>query len=499
MPRKPALRLEYLESRTVPALFGTPWADPQHLTLSFVPDGTNVDGAGSSLAATLGGDTGAWQAEILRAVQTWTAYANINVTVVADSGAALGTPGALQGDARFGDIRIAARPLSDNELAITDPSGFVGGTRTGDIVLNSQQPINIGGTDNHYDLYTVLLQEVGHALGVSNSADPMSVMYEAYGGARSGLSGSDIASIQALYGARTISGSSSAPSAGPILDDAHTNDFIFLSTLLSTSAGFASHTRYSTLATLRDASDVDFYRVRVPSSGDALTVNVRALNPAALAPVVQLYDEDRHAVAATVLANGNGTYTVQLPNAVAGQDCYYVRVAAGNANGTGDYQLDVDFRLKAVSLDAIADGTLTSAAATDFRTLTANRSQVMHFALSAASDATAAQAGVRMAVFDSQGHVKATLFAKAGQTVSLDLFLDQGDYTVRFEGLTAAGSLPSLSYALRGITLTDPIGPTGSDPTLGDGGTITNDTDWVQGLLDYYDSLVLDPAGTVVW
>ena len=115
-------------------MFGVPWADPSHLTVSFVPDGTMVDGISSNLFGVVQPEAAAWQAEILRAVQTWAQYANINVSVVGDSGDPLGVDGAVQGDARFGDIRIAARPLSGNVLAITTPSGPLGGTRAGDIV-----------------------------------------------------------------------------------------------------------------------------------------------------------------------------------------------------------------------------------------------------------------------------------------------------------------------------------------------------------------------------
>src|SRR5438067_10773554 len=72
-PRQSPLGLERLEDRDVPAVFGTPWPDGQHLTLSFAPDGTAVDGRASTLTTTLNGQTlGAnWQREILRAFQTW--------------------------------------------------------------------------------------------------------------------------------------------------------------------------------------------------------------------------------------------------------------------------------------------------------------------------------------------------------------------------------------------------------------------------------------------
>src|SRR5437868_4444770 len=128
MARPNAFLLEQLESREVPAIFGIPWSDARHLTLSFVPDGTNVDGTGSVLFSNMTqGTTAQWQAAILRAAAAWSAATNINVGVVADGGQDLGAPGAAHGDARFGDIRISARPLSGNELAITTPPGYLGG------------------------------------------------------------------------------------------------------------------------------------------------------------------------------------------------------------------------------------------------------------------------------------------------------------------------------------------------------------------------------------
>src|SRR5262249_44619797 len=117
--------------------------------------------------------------------------------------------GANQGDTRFGDIRIAARALSGNVLAITTPPGPLGGTRAGDIVLNSAAQFSVGGvtpsgvSDSTYDLYSVFLQEVGHAFGIANSTDPNSPMYETYGGVRAGLASGDVANIQTLYGVRT--------------------------------------------------------------------------------------------------------------------------------------------------------------------------------------------------------------------------------------------------------------------------------------------------------
>src|SRR5262245_12640578 len=111
MKRLSPLRLtvNQLEDRLTPT-WGIPWYNPGSLSLSFVPDGTDVSGTPSSLSALLGPNSSAWQTEILRAYQTWAIQTNINIGLVPDGGQALGTAGYAQGDTRFGDIRVAARP-----------------------------------------------------------------------------------------------------------------------------------------------------------------------------------------------------------------------------------------------------------------------------------------------------------------------------------------------------------------------------------------------------
>ncbi|HKA08015.1 MAG TPA: hypothetical protein VKD71_12205, partial [Gemmataceae bacterium] len=107
---RPRLEVELLTDRCLPTMFGIPWADPNHLTLSFAPDGTATPYGPNVLSATLGASapTASWQREVLRAFQTWAVNANIDIGLVADGGQPLGTVGAVQWDSRFGDIRVAA-------------------------------------------------------------------------------------------------------------------------------------------------------------------------------------------------------------------------------------------------------------------------------------------------------------------------------------------------------------------------------------------------------
>src|ERR1700733_15181599 len=135
------LVMEHLEDRTLRAAFGVPWRDPTPLTLSFAPDGTMIAGQSSALFQTLNTQfpsAAAWQDVIIQAFQTWAVQTNISIGLTTDSGAPFGGAGLMQGDPRFGDIRIGAVPLDPNVLAITvPPDPFMSGTLAGDMVLNS--------------------------------------------------------------------------------------------------------------------------------------------------------------------------------------------------------------------------------------------------------------------------------------------------------------------------------------------------------------------------
>src|SRR5438067_513799 len=124
------LRVEELEDRIAPAVFGVPWPDATHLTLSLVPDATSTPAGGSDLFALLDSayPREVWQRDLLRAFQTWAEQANINITLVTDSGAPLATEGVVQGDARFGDIRLSAYPMSGEVVALASPFDLLGGT-----------------------------------------------------------------------------------------------------------------------------------------------------------------------------------------------------------------------------------------------------------------------------------------------------------------------------------------------------------------------------------
>src|SRR5262249_39506202 len=138
--------LEALEDRFAPAVFGVPWPDPDRLTLSFVPDGTSVGGHPSDLFALLGRQP-AWQPEALRAFQASLRPTDIDARTVPDGGQPLGDSGAVQQDARFGDIRIAAYPMDSDVLAVASPFDPLAGTWSGDVKLNATRHFGVAGPE----------------------------------------------------------------------------------------------------------------------------------------------------------------------------------------------------------------------------------------------------------------------------------------------------------------------------------------------------------------
>ena len=604
------LLLERLEERCTPATWGNPWPDAAHLTLSFVPDGTPIGNSSSSLFSLLNRTmpTMAWETTILRAFQTWAANANINVGLVADNGAPYGAAGVIQGDGQFGDIRIFARDLGPDVIAISTPFDPSAGTAAGDVELNSHYLFGTSG-QHAYDLFTVAMHEAGHVFGLADNTDPTSVMDGQWTGPRTGLSAGDISNLLQLYNpgvpagnnapgkatplpfiAVQSSGSLNADVDGDLADSGDANFYAFttplqlgntqvslqtsgISTLVSgltvydawgnpisataapgplqgdltlnlgglsalttyyievqgaTSSVFGvgsyhlnvqvlpsaasgltgvlvgtvgntttpvlqslpTNTTFATASLLPQVQQVDshfdyafrsnigtlasarYYAFTAPTppqgQGDVLTVMAWGLGSQGLLPAVTVYDANQQPVSAQVLVNDSGMIDVQVLNPVAGAT-YYVQVAAAQPQGsrsTGNFFLGINFSTQAVALHQWVQGTVDQSHLEVVKNLHVNQTQLFHFVLSANAADPTAQAAVRLTIFNGSGKVLFTLVAVNGQTVSGNVFLNQGSYVVHFDGGTPNGAaLPTLNFTVWGITLTQPIGPSGSDPT----------------------------------
>lgn len=465
------LAITPLEDRTVPAGFGNAWVDT-NLTVSFVPDGTDVDGAPSSLFRTLGAraTTAEWQAAIKTAFQTWAVPTNLNFSFVSDDGRPLGTPGPVQGSPFVGDIRVSARPLSDNVLAIANPFDLIS-PWAGEVVLNSNKVFDTDGSADANDLYSVLLHEAGHALGLEHSADPASVMQSCYNRVTA-LAPADVAAVQALYGVRTGAGTGGAVIVGQEGTAATAGDW-------ATGKGANETTATATdLGQSRDstdrrwdfagrgsfdaAADRDVYLMRTrEKAGGVLVVYVGTL-PGQAKPTVTVYDKKGAAVAATTLQAQDGSLIVQVTNIKKNQT-YYVSVQVADPTkwtGAEDYRIGIDFRDTAVVLDSFATGTLTQDQNQITRTLQVTNSTLFRLQLAVNSATDTAPTAARLTVFDAAGTAVFTLVARSGQTVLGDVLLPPGAYTVVIAGATRDGSpLKGLAIDARFLALTDPIGP----------------------------------------
>jgi hypothetical protein len=327
---------QQLEDRTLPhTTFGIPWADPGHLTLSFAPDGTATQVGTNALSQTLSaaGSSAAWQREVLRAFQSWAAFTNINIDLVGDGGQAFGAAGAVQGDGRFGDVRIGAAPLSPGEVASGSPFSWTGTTLSGDVLFNSAQPFRIGNVAGAYDLFSIALHEAGHALGLPHSAATGSAMNESYA-YHTGLTADDVAALRAIYGFRS-------PDR---YDAAGGNDTAARATTLApTALGSLTLQADGDLTTL---ADVDNYKFTVPPLAGALgvTVRLKAEGQSLLLPRVTVTDSSGRTVASGFSYDPrNNDVTLRFSPSLWG-GTYTVRVegATNDVFGIGGYQVNVD-------------------------------------------------------------------------------------------------------------------------------------------------------------
>src|SRR5262249_25088807 len=229
----------------------------------------------SNMIAQLGGPSAApvWEKEVLAAFATWSRYANFNIGVVADSGLPLGSSGAIQGDARFGDIRIAGSAMASDVIAVASPFDLRAGTWSGDIEFNTSLLAN----NPNLNLYQVALHEVGHALGLDESTNPHSPMFEDYLDRSPMIQPEDIEHIQALYGPRP-------QEAGPAI-----NDSIATASNLVQSSAPGSQVQTAD-GDLGNSSDIDFYRLKLSGQPGPVSVTLQTAGLSLLQASLSIVD-----------------------------------------------------------------------------------------------------------------------------------------------------------------------------------------------------------------
>lgn len=332
--------LEGLEKRELLyATTGGLWSEPQRVTFSFAPDGTSVGGTPSAwfqAMAARGISQTTWQNQFREAAAIWEAVTNINFVEVADNGTAFSAAGNQQSDPRFGDIRIAGIPQSSSILGLCFyPPPYNGGTLAGDIVMNTSQAWNVNST---YDILTVALHEMGHALGMNESSIAQADMYGYYTSTNQALNSDDVTGVQTIYGGRHSASGESNNAAGTATD-------------ISPYINGQSQVILAGLNVTTN-SDYDWYKVTVPATTKGtMVVTMQSTGLSLLSPKLLVYNSSLSGLAQVAAPGAFGqTVSVTLSGVSPGQVYYFKAMAANTGpTGAGGYGLEVNFGSNAMS------------------------------------------------------------------------------------------------------------------------------------------------------
>ena len=399
------IRFETLEPRVV--LHGQlAWADTTQLTISFAPEGTDIGGAPNELHSLFDAfGPLRWKRKILTAFQTWAAPSAANIGLVEEQimrssdettpveplpipaggqvigvqppgdgdvqddgnpngidddngvgvlppevGFPFGTPGPRTDDPRFGDIRIGARPLSQEIKAIAvSHDTVISGTWSGDVIFNSRSRFT-----SLDEILGVALHEAGHVFGLQHSEDPESPMFEHFQNGILRPTEQDYVDLMERQGERTVD-----QYEGQFGNDTvDTATEIEIPRTISLVDGAVPAILF---AGLHHGADSDFYKIpKIGGNTGSVLIQVQTLGISQLAPSLAVFTPD----GSTGVHNtriGGSVIELQLPTIDYEEDLYLQVSSARGPNdifSVGDYSLVVTFEstsvIDAVSVDRIS-------------------------------------------------------------------------------------------------------------------------------------------------
>ncbi|MBL8892466.1 MAG: matrixin family metalloprotease [Planctomycetaceae bacterium] len=253
------------------------------------------------------------------------------------------------------------------------------------------------------------------------------------------------------------------------------NDTFATSERMKDRIGYTRGSHFEIYGSFSYTNDRDVYLFQAPrdiSRKSAMTLQLTTLERSRLVTRLEIYDSQQVAVPHEVIVNGNGLLTIQLRGVVAKQNYYVVALSdrAGDRFAQGNYYLAVRFDQPMQALDILASGTLSNTSPQTKQkqhALYVAETQMFHLSLAALSPTPPELAQVWVTIFDPRGNPVYRVLSVPGQTRSAQsVVLSPGSYTILTSLATSTDSLfASIDYVLKGVDVTDPIGPELIDPS----------------------------------